>query len=85
MGSHIIVVRHETKEKTEGGLILPAEAQRAEKLAAVVEVGPDCKFLAEGDTVLVPDHAGTHISLGGMTGLLLLEEEIQVRIKEVAE
>jgi len=79
IGRRIIVLRETPEEVTEGGLIIPREAQRKVEEAVVVTVGEDCKFIKEGDRILIPWGEGTPITIGGQEALVLEEESVQVR------
>ena len=50
-----VLIPDPTKTKTESGIILGEAAAKAQStnILTVLKVGPECKFVKEGDTVLV--------------------------------
>ena len=82
LGRRAVILRNETQKETEGGIILPSEAQKVESEGTVVSVGEDCKWLKVGDVVVVPYACGTAIEIRGQEAVVVLEEDIQIRILE---
>ena len=82
LGRRAVILRNEMQKKTEGGIILPTEAQKVESEGTVVSVGEDCKWLQTGDTIVVPYACGTAIDIRGQEAVVVLEEDIQIRILE---
>lgn len=53
-----ILLRRDQAEQTQGGIILPQKMKSLEFITAtVLAKGPDCKFVKEGDRVLVASKA----------------------------
>lgn len=82
LGRRVVVLRKESLEVTESGIIIPDAAQEVESEATVVSVGEDCKWLQVGDVILLPYVCGTAINVRGQDAVVALEEDIQVRIRE---
>ena len=81
LGARIIVMRDTTEDKTEGGIIIPAQAQEESALGTVVRAGEGC--LAEwaaGDRVLIPKFAGKEITVAEWTVVVMEEDEIFLRL-----
>ena len=82
LGRRAVILRNETQTETEGGIIIPGEAQKVESEGTVVSAGDDCQWLKTGDIVVVPYACGTAIEVRGMEAVVVLEEDIQIRILE---
>ena len=82
LGRRAVIIRNETQTETDGGIIIPGEAQKVESEGTVVSVGDDCKWLQTGDTIVVPYACGTAIDIRGQEAVVVLEEDIQIRILE---
>tara|TARA_R110000824_G_scaffold226497_1_gene414294 strand:+ start:77 stop:376 length:300 start_codon:yes stop_codon:yes gene_type:complete len=82
LGRRAVILRNETQTETEGGIIIPGEAREVESEGTVVSVGDDCQWLKTGDIVVVPYACGTAIEVRGMEAVVVLEEDIQIRILE---
>ena len=83
LGRRAVILRNDVQKETEGGIIIPQEAQKVESEGTVVSVGDECKWLKVGDTVVVPYACGTAIEVRGQDAVVVLEEDIQIRILEV--
>ena len=82
LGRRVVILRNETQTETEGGIIIPGEAQKVESEGTVVSVGEECKWLKVGDVIVVPYACGTAIDIRGQEAVVVLEEDIQIRILE---
>lgn len=73
VADRIVCVR-ERLETTEGGLIIPdsAETMKKSKKAIVVSAGPACKYVKDGDTILLI-REGTEIDHEGTTYTVVRE------------
>lgn len=72
------VYLHEIKKdlKTESGLILQSDVETGNKPAKVVAVGPEVKYVKEGDTVYANWQTAVAVTHDGVQGVLIKEENI---------
>jgi len=71
-GDRILVKVKETENKTQGGIILPDNANKEKPTEAeVVEIGGTPKNIEVGDTVLFSKYSGTQVTLEGEDYLIL--------------
>jgi len=82
LGRRAVILRNEVQTETEGGIIIPSKAQKVESEGTVVSVGDECKWLKVGDVVVVPYSCVTAIEIRGQEAVVVLEEDIQIRILE---
>lgn len=80
LGNRVIILREESKDVTDGGIILPEESQKQENEGVIVSVGPDVKVLEVGDRVVLPWGTGTTLEIRDQVAIVAPEEEILVRI-----
>lgn len=74
---NFIMVRPEEVETiTKGGIHLIEHQQDKPRYGKVLEVGPECKDVAEGDCVLYGKYAGNEIKFKGEDILLLRESDL---------
>jgi len=68
----------EAKTETEGGLLLPDEAQAVQikRTGTVVAVGPDAKRGVVGTRYLFSAYAGTEVEVGGEVFDLMRDESL---------
>jgi chaperonin GroES len=95
-GYRMLVAPLKVDEKTEGGIYLPEERQAKEAVASVVacvlKQGTDCytdlkKFpggpwCKEGDWVILPSYAGTHILVQGMSFRIINDDTVHAVIDD---
>jgi chaperonin GroES len=53
VADRVVCIRHEPLDKTEGGIIIPDSFQKKDKRATIVSVGPLCKEVQVGDTIVL--------------------------------
>ena len=82
LGNKIILEKKEEKKqeekKTAGGLYIP-QTQKKQSLhenGKVIQVGPDCEVVSEGDTVMYDKMAVRIVEIDGKDYILLNEESI---------
>ena len=85
LGDRVVVERMESKEKTEGGIILPDAAKEKPQRGKVLAAG-EGKILADGkrkklqvkkgDVVVFTSYAGEEFKVDGKELLLMHEEDI---------
>lgn len=70
LGKNVIVVPKEKKEKSDGGIIIPEDAQRPEITGVLLEVGDEVPKKADGTNrfeekakVVFPQYTGTELEL----------------------
>jgi chaperonin GroES len=70
--------RAEGERKTSGGILIPATAEVAKRLAwaRAVAVGPNVRTVDVGDQVLFDPEAPAHVELQGREYLLLRERDV---------
>jgi len=74
-----VVLPDPTKTKTDSGIILDEDTakQNATNILEALAVGPDCKFIQEGDTVMVDPRTEAVISeIDGVNYLLVGEHQL---------
>lgn len=80
----VVVKVEKTEKSTGGGIILAGSSKEQPLTAKVIARGPggmiDGKevkmYINEGDTVLIPRHAGTPVTLGGTEYIIISQSEI---------
>lgn len=83
LGRRVLVVRDTVVEKTDWGLILPDAGKTPPAEGKVVAKGDECIYIEVGDKVIIPYACGTKIVVRGEEAVVILEEDIMVRLKEV--
>lgn len=85
LGDRVFVKRHEPKQKTSGGILLPDSAQKKLNLAEIVAVGEGAKdengkiiplSVKAGDIVLIAQWGGTDVKYKDEEYLILKESDI---------
>jgi chaperonin GroES len=80
-----ILIKPEKAQTSQGGIILPENAQEKPKQGKVVKVGPgtmnkegrlEAISLNEGDQVVYSSYAGTEVTLDGEDYLIMSEEDV---------
>ncbi len=83
LGERVIIERHETEDKTTGGVYIPDTVKGKAQTGTVRAVGPGRELdngemsdmrLNEGDEVLFAAFAGTEVQVSGATEQLLCLE-----------
>ncbi len=86
LGTRVVIKRVEAEEKTQGGIILAAQAKEQPQVAEVVAVGPgtaDEKMqLSAGDKVIFAKYGGTEIKFEGADYIIMKQEEILAKIEK---
>ena len=85
-----MVRRDESDKVTEGGIVIPGNAQGKSNRGIVVAAGPGVKVdgksmgvdVAEGDKILFGKYSGVEIEVNGETLLLMREEEVLAIVRE---
>jgi len=70
------------EEKTEGGIIIPDNAQPPFIKANVLAVGPETKSLQEGDIVVIARFSGTEVKHNGKLVTVLDEPNVMFKVIE---
>lgn len=73
-----VVVKPKNKEETTAsGIVLPDTASKEKPMeGSVIAVGPDCKAVKSGDTVIFKKYSPTEIEIGREEFFILDEEDI---------
>lgn len=86
LGTRVVIKRLEAEEKTQGGIILAAQAKEQPQFAEVVAVGPgkdDEKMqLKAGDKVIFAKYGGMEIKYEGEEYIIMKQEEILAKIEK---
>ena len=70
-----ILIKQIREEKTKSGIILAPEAQAKTNVALVEAVASDCRYVKEGDTVLIDKFAGQVIEDTGDAVWTIVKEQ----------
>lgn len=82
LGDRVIVEKIiPAEDKTEGGIILPGNAQQPFVQASVLAVNSDSKILKERDFVVVPRYAGTEVKHDGKLVCVMHEGDILFKVE----
>lgn len=76
-----VIILPKPPEENDGGIIIPETAREAPTLGTASFVGPGCKQIKQGDTILFPKLYGTEFMLDGKTYLILKEDQIHSIIR----
>lgn len=82
MPNQIAIALEQVKDRTVGGIILPAGSKEAPEYGSVIAVGPGRKIgsklipfeVSVGDKVLLPKHAGTQVKIDDDNYYLIVQE-----------
>ena len=80
LGKYVLVERAPAETETAGGIILPENAGGTPEEGYILSVGSEVTDLKVGDTVLVPAVGQRGVDLGGRKVVIMLEEEVMVRM-----
>ena len=85
LGDGIVILPDKEKEETSGGIVLPDIAKERPQEGTVIAIGSG-KVLKSGsiapisvkvgDSVIYPQHGGTHVSLDGVEHIVMDETAI---------
>ncbi len=75
-GTNILLERKKAETQTEGGILLPEQAQESPLQGTVKKIGPDVVIVQEGDEILFDRFAGVPIMLENTPYLILCEADI---------
>ena len=81
-----LIVRREVKKKTDGGIIIPDEAQKRnlDNTGIVQSVGPDAQDWVKervGREILFKQHSGAWLSVEGVELFSVHEEDILAEVE----
>ncbi len=86
LGTKVVIKRLEAEEKTASGIVLPGQAKEQPQIANVLAVGPGSEEepmeLAEGDTVIFAQYAGTNVKYEGQEYTILSQRDILAKIEK---
>jgi chaperonin GroES len=72
----VLVKPEARKEKTEGGLFIPANANYEPTAGEAFRVGSDCRFIKEGQRIMFGKNAGMEISIKGTSYIIIREADV---------
>lgn len=73
----IVVKAKEAEEVRASGIVIPDTASKERpQQGEVLEVGPECKSIKKGQTVLFKTYSPTEIKMDGKEFLILDEEDV---------
>lgn len=73
---NILVQLAPRAQQSEGGIAIPAMAQKAEQWGEVVAVGEQVEFLSVGEEAFIPSYLGTHYVEEGKDFILIDESKV---------
>lgn len=82
LGETIIAKRKSAESTTPGGIVLPDVAKEKPKQAIVLAVGPKCKGVKPGNSVLFGAYAGRDFIHENEELLFLTEEDILAIVED---
>ncbi len=82
--ANVILKRIDNQKKTtDGGIVIPDSVGQKTYECEVLEAGPDCLMVEDGDIVLIgKTDEITEVTTGQQTVLILAEEEILAKVSE---
>lgn len=82
------VIQRESVKVSQGGIIIPEEAQKGSLVGTVIVKGPDCELADLGDKILFGRYSGFELPLNSdkfSNCLMMNEEDILCKITEYEE
>ncbi len=76
LAARVVAVREKAQTKTASGIYLPDTAKEKPVVATVVAVGPEAKFIKNGDKIVYKEYATTELKLGDTEYLIINEEDV---------
>jgi len=73
--NRIIILPDEVSNKTDSGFILPDEAKQPPMYGSVVDAGPDCKYVKNGDKIIFPKGYGSKLDINKVEHIIMSEED----------
>lgn len=85
LGTRLVVKRLAAAEETEGGIIIPDQAQTDKPECMVLRVGPEVKSLSVGDVVLLDTYSPKNVEFDGHVYSIIEEDEVMLRLRRPDE
>ncbi len=82
LGDFVLAEAEKAETKTASGLYLPEKAAEKPKIAKVLACGPEVKEIAAGDRIIYGGYGNDEIKHGGVSYLLIKQENVFAKIKE---
>lgn len=83
IGKKILIQLKDAKTVSEGGILLPTEEGKKLDEGLVVEIGEEVAQVDKGDFVVVPKFLGDKVFLNNIEYVVMLEEQILLRMRPV--
>ena len=80
LGKYVLVERVKAETETAGGIILPENSGETPEEGYILSIGNEVTDLQVGDMVLVPAVGQRAVNLDGKNVVIMLEEEVMVRM-----
>lgn len=81
LADYVVAQAEEAASKTASGLYLPDQAKEKPKVAKVLAVGKDAKYVKVGDRIIYKSYSTTDVKVGADEYLLIKEEDILATVK----
>ena len=72
----VVIKMEESKEATQGGIILPDAAQKKPQRGTVIAIGKDVDELQVKDIVYVAEQSGVEVEVDGEKYVLMMEQNV---------
>ena len=80
VGNRVIILPRKQDDYI-GGIIIPEAAKKAPTVGTASFVGPDCRQIKQGDTIMFPKMYGTEFEMNGVSYLVLKEDQVHSILK----
>ena len=81
LADYVVAQQEEAETKTASGLYIPGGAQEKPKVAKVLAVGKDIKYVKVGERIIYGGYSNTDVKFGKETYMLIKEENIYATVK----
>lgn len=80
IGNRVLLRRVPAPDKTPSGIFIPEEARVLTRQAKVIAIGDKVEHIKPGDEVMLPDHGGTPVTIGGEDLMIMSPSELLAKI-----
>ncbi|RLC79781.1 MAG: co-chaperone GroES [Chloroflexi bacterium] len=75
-GDRVLIMPDDIKTTSEGGVLLPVQAQQKQSVGVVIGCGPEVKNVKHDDYVIFQKYAGLEIQIDDVVCVLLRDKDI---------